>query len=189
MKYFTSVDRGRDQEPLRRVYRFERSDGSLLVHVQDLLVADGEDTAEPHGEERTMRLDLAAVGDGSAFSLMLDGASHDVLVDRSRDGKVVVQCDGERVVVGIEDERERSAKAVAGAKGGGRREVRAAMPGVVVDVLVAEGDEVGPHDTLLVLEAMKMQNPVSAESAGTVEKLSVKKGQTVAGGDLLAVVS
>jgi len=166
MKYYAEVE-GETFE-----FTFQRRDNRLVA-------------TDASGRERV--LDRAMVGDGTAFSLIVDGASHDVMVDRDGQG-TIVQVAGERLRVAVEDERERAAKAVAGAKGGGRREVRAVMPGVVVEVLVEEGATVAEGETLIVLEAMKMQNPLLAEVAGTVVSLVVKPGQTVAGGDLLAVV-
>lgn len=67
-------------------------------------------------------------------------------------------------------------------------EVRAPMPGKIVSVHVKEGQEVKPGDALLVLEAMKMQNTLTATQAGRVERLEVKEGQTVSKDDLLVEI-
>ncbi|HET7736427.1 MAG TPA: biotin/lipoyl-containing protein, partial [Nocardioidaceae bacterium] len=65
----------------------------------------------------------------------------------------------------------------------------APMPGSVVAVLASPGDEVSAGQTVLVLEAMKMQHNVSAPYDGVVAELDVKVGQQVSAGDVLAVVS
>jgi propionyl-CoA carboxylase alpha chain len=65
----------------------------------------------------------------------------------------------------------------------------APMPGSVVAVSVASGDEVTQGQPVLVLEAMKMQHTVAAPHAGTVTDLSVVVGTQVAAGEVLAVVS
>jgi 3-methylcrotonyl-CoA carboxylase alpha subunit len=74
----------------------------------------------------------------------------------------------------------------AGAAGSG--ELRAPMPGQIVDVLVSEGASVTKGQKILVLEAMKTQQPFTAPFDGTVEKLSVTKGQQVGDGEVLAVI-
>jgi biotin carboxyl carrier protein len=64
-------------------------------------------------------------------------------------------------------------------------EIRAQIPGRVVEVRVAAGDRIDPGTTLLVLEAMKMQNEIRADSPGTVTKVECAPGQTVETGALL----
>jgi biotin carboxyl carrier protein len=70
------------------------------------------------------------------------------------------------------------------AGGPSRQQVTAYMPGRVVAVLAAEGDAVAAGQGVVVLEAMKMENEIQAESAGTVH-LFVAPGQAVEGGDPL----
>ena len=65
----------------------------------------------------------------------------------------------------------------------------APMPGTVVSVAVAEGDRVKAGETVLVLEAMKMQHTVTAPQAGVVSEIDVRPGAQVAAGEVLAVVS
>lgn len=65
----------------------------------------------------------------------------------------------------------------------------APMPGTVVRVAVAEGDEVEAGDVVLVLEAMKMQHTITAPAAGRVATLNAQPGLQVAAGEVLAVVS
>lgn len=68
-------------------------------------------------------------------------------------------------------------------------EIRAIIPGRVGSVRVAPGDEVAAGDTLLVVEAMKMQNELRAARAGSVERVAVGEGQTIEIGDLLVVIA
>lgn len=58
-------------------------------------------------------------------------------------------------------------------------DLKAPMPGLVVDIPVVEGQEVKKGDTLLILEAMKMENTLKATTDVTVKKIVVKKGQAV----------
>lgn len=74
------------------------------------------------------------------------------------------------------------------AGGAATGELRAPMPGQIVDVLVSEGEEVKKGTKLLVLEAMKTQQPFLAPFDGKVTKLSAQKGQQVAEAAVLAIV-
>ena len=64
-------------------------------------------------------------------------------------------------------------------------DIKAPMPGLILDVQVKEGDEVKEGDYLLVLEAMKMENTLTAPRDGIVKTVSIKKGQTVNKNQLL----
>jgi acetyl-CoA/propionyl-CoA carboxylase biotin carboxyl carrier protein len=62
------------------------------------------------------------------------------------------------------------------------------MQGTIVKVLVAVGDTVETGQAMLVLEAMKMENHINAEKAGTVSEIRVQPGDGVGTGDVLAVI-
>ena len=62
------------------------------------------------------------------------------------------------------------------------------MQGTIVKVLVAVGDTVEVGQTVCVLEAMKMENAISAEKAGTVTEVRVAAGDSVGPGDVVAVI-
>jgi acetyl-CoA carboxylase biotin carboxyl carrier protein len=67
-------------------------------------------------------------------------------------------------------------------------EVRAEMVANVWQVVASEGDAVADGDTLVILESMKMEIPVLAETPGTLTKLAVAEGDVVQEGDLIAVI-
>ena len=67
-------------------------------------------------------------------------------------------------------------------------EFTAPMPGLIVDVLVSQGDKVTKGQKLLILEAMKTQQPVNAPFDGTIAHLGVQKGQQVREGELMISV-
>ncbi len=73
--------------------------------------------------------------------------------------------------------------------GSGAFNVKAPMPGSILEVKVSVGDTIKNGDVLLVLEAMKMENELTASQAGTVKEVLVKKGDTVNSGDPLIVLS
>ena len=80
---------------------------------------------------------------------------------------------------------ERQAKAEASAGG---TKVTAPLPGTITEVKVKVGDTVKDGDTVVVLEAMKMQNNIEAEGSGTVTAVLVNKGDTVMEGDALITI-
>ena len=67
-------------------------------------------------------------------------------------------------------------------------EIRAEMVANVWKVVMSEGQPVADGDTLVILESMKMEIPVLAESAGTLTKLAVAEGDVIQEGDLIAVI-
>lgn len=67
-------------------------------------------------------------------------------------------------------------------------EVEAPMQGLVVSVDVNPGDMVKAGDTLVILEAMKMENPIVAPQDGKIQSIDVKKGDTIDGGTLLVTM-
>jgi acetyl-CoA carboxylase biotin carboxyl carrier protein len=68
-------------------------------------------------------------------------------------------------------------------------EIHAEMVANVWKVIAAAGDTVAEGDTLVILESMKMEIPVLAETSGTLATLAVAEGDVVQEGDLIAVIS
>ena len=81
------------------------------------------------------------------------------------------------------------AAAAAPASSGEKTPVNAQMPGVVLKVLVSNGDQVKKGDQLLILEAMKMEVPVAAPKAGTVTDITVEQGAQVANNQQLLSIA
>lgn len=71
---------------------------------------------------------------------------------------------------------------------GGTAEIKTAMPGKVVRILVAAGDTVQKGDGVVVVEAMKMQNELKSPKDGTIADIRVAEGDTVSSGDILIVI-
>ncbi len=94
------------------------------------------------------------------------GVNRVTLVDKSRRR---IQAAGERVITG-------------------RVELKAMMPGRVVNVLVKVGDDVAADQGVVVVEAMKMENELKTPKAGKVLEIKVSVGQAVEKGELLAVI-
>ena len=82
----------------------------------------------------------------------------------------------------------KAAPAAAPAASAGDETVTAPMPGKIVKLVASVGQAVNAGDTLLILEAMKMQNEIAAPCAGTVKSFSVNAGDSVKPGQAMVVV-
>jgi biotin carboxyl carrier protein len=102
----------------------------------------------------------------------------------------VITLRGRRIPVSAATWRERvlAEADVAARTHAGPFEVKSTLPGLVVAVAVAAGAEVGAGESLVTIEAMKMQNEVRAPRAGRVAQVAVVPGQPVAGGALLVLL-
>ena len=136
---------------------------------------------------RIERAELMVLGDGRLSLLFEDGRQVCGRVAETAPGilSVARRGAGRRLAI-AQPLRDRLAHAAPHGPGGDEEEeVRALMPGRVVDVAVKVGDAVPPGGLLLVLEAMKMQNEIRSARGGAVVQLAVEKGRAVEGGALL----
>jgi biotin carboxyl carrier protein len=122
------------------------------------------------------------------YSLLVGSRSFTVDVS-TKDDAYTVACEGKSFRLKILDERRASRPGEGSSSGReGAKEVRAFMPGKVVEVLVAVGDEVSKEQGVLIVEAMKMENEVRATASGKVKEIRVSPGQAVESGELLIVL-
>ncbi len=70
----------------------------------------------------------------------------------------------------------------------GGEEINAPMPGKILQLKVKEGDSVSEGDTLLILEAMKMENEIFANTSGSIKKINVSANDMVDTGDVLLII-
>lgn len=80
-----------------------------------------------------------------------------------------------------------ASKKVSASAGG--KPVVAPLPGTINDIKVKVGDKVSAGDTVVILEAMKMQNNIEAETSGTIASINVNKGDAVMEGDTLVTIA
>lgn len=129
---------------------------------------------------KIVEVDFESVQSQPVFSLIVDGKSYEAYVYQG-DESLEVLVKGRLYHGRVEDERERRLRAASG--GGtavsGTFYLKAPMPGLVVSVPVAEGQEVKKGDVLLILESMKMQNELKSPRDGTVGRIQVKAGDSV----------
>jgi acetyl/propionyl-CoA carboxylase alpha subunit len=119
------------------------------------------------------------------YSVLMDGRSYEARVEEGP-GALVVLIDGRRFEIEVRDPRRLTRK--SGGAADGVQTVAAPMPGKIVRVLVAAGDDVTVGQGLLVVEAMKMQNEMKASRAGRVLSMSARPGATVTAGEVLATI-
>jgi biotin carboxyl carrier protein len=77
----------------------------------------------------------------------------------------------------------------AGTSGAGTVAIKAPLPGVIIRVLVSQGDEVNAGQTLCTLETMKMENAIKTEKAGRVTAVNITPGQSVLQDEVLIVIN
>lgn len=181
--------------------RYVASDGE---HRVTLDVGENGHLRRIVAGDTTLDVDWQAVGGASArggadaaaghYGLIADGRSFEVYVravpggaSAARNFEVLIG--GRPFAVRLEDARASTLAGLAGA-GHERGEVviSAPMPGLVSGVLAAAGDHVEAGQTIVVLEAMKMENDLATPRGGIVKAVRVARGQTVNQGDTLAIV-
>ena len=141
---------------------------------------------------RTVEIDseqLAGVRqvEAGVYSVLLEGASYEIRIHSSRQGGMMASVAGRQFAVEVANPRDAS-RSSRTALGSGRQNVTAPMPGKVVRILVATGDNVETSQGLVVVEAMKMQNELKAARPGRVIEIRAREGETVGAGDVLLVL-
>ena len=167
----------------RLVYRGTDGEHEILVRRMGRRSSRWEMVAD--GETAVVEV-LATASSGGYLGLSVDGRSVGGGFARGEGGLAWVSLDG--VSYRFEAPGPPSAEGDAAGASGGASLV-APMPGTVVKVMVGEGEEVEEGQPLLVLEAMKMEQTISAPHAGTVDALPYGEGELVGGGAVLAQVS
>ncbi len=122
------------------------------------------------------------------MSVLVGGKAYEVKRERSLQGELHLVIGSARYAVDVQDPRSlRTRRAAAGAEAGPQK-LTAPMPGKIVRILVAVGDEVTTGQGIIVMEAMKMQNEMKSPKDGRVQKILTSEGSTVNPGDTLAVI-
>jgi biotin carboxyl carrier protein len=135
---------------------------------------------------RTVDADAAEISP-SVYSILVGGRSVEITVEEN-EGGLLLRTAGREFQVEIVDPRSWRSKRGGAIELEGRQRLVAPMPGKIVRVLAATGQEVKAGEGLLVIEAMKMQNEIRSPKSGRVEKVA-REGQTVNAGEVLAIVS
>lgn len=137
-------------------------------------------------EGRTFRLDVSEIQGLSLYSLLVNEASYEVLVDE-RGGTYYALVRGKAHRIQVRDDLPQHALGRAPAAEG-EAVVRAPLCGLVVDIPVCEGDRVEENQLVAILESMKMENEIRAPRPGTVRAIRAKAGAIVREGDPLLTI-
>ena len=124
------------------------------------------------------------------FNIKVNGISYEVEIEEVKEGapqaaaptlaKVTPKVAAPKVAAPkVEAPKAKAKEKEAVAAGAGEHSIDAPMPGKIVKVVVEEGQSVKAGEVLLVLEAMKMQNEITADADGTVKAVNVEAGQNV----------
>lgn len=132
----------------------------------------------PAWSASTAGTDTADAGERQRVVVEVGGKRLEVVLPSGLGGGVAAVSSGPGTKSGKSKKRSRSAGAAAAAAGGNA--LTSPMQGTIVKVAAAEGDVVAEGDLIVVLEAMKMEQPLTAHKAGTVRGLAATAGETVA---------
>ena len=132
---------------------------------------------------------------GGQYSLILAGKSYQVFAFplppvQGKEGQgYEIFLAGQRFEVFVEDERTHMLSGLAHTRATqNTANIQAPMPGLVVNILVQPGDTVTQNQTVVVLEAMKMENDLPAPTSGIVKEVRISKGQTVDQDEVLITI-
>jgi biotin carboxyl carrier protein len=146
------------------------------------IVLDGASRLIDASRTGDFGLSLLDVGTAAAVPLSADVQ----IVPGPGPGDLLVGLRGR--TIGVTVNGRRSAHAEGAVHGHGEATILAPMPGRVVRVLVATGDQVDARQPVVVVEAMKMENELRAPRAGHVKEIAVTPGMSVEAGRVLAVI-
>lgn len=123
------------------------------------------------------------------YHLLINNRSYNVEVLRHNETEkqLVLRINGEKMNIDLKDKYDELLHRLGMDQTNSRKvnEVKAPMPGMVLNVLVSEGTAVKKGDALLVLEAMKMENILKSPCDGTIKKVAASKGSAVEKNQLL----
>lgn len=124
----------------------------------------------------------------NVFLFKNGGKITEVFVEKTESTSLRTHTKGRSLDVNIVDPKKLPLAGGSDLSASGKAEIKTAMPGKVVKLLLNIGDEVKKGDGVMIVEAMKMQNELRSPTDGSVVEIKVAEGATVAAGDILAVI-
>ena len=142
----------------------------------------GDDFDFTLSKDTISSLDLIKTGD-NAYHLLQNGASYHLKILHSdfNRGKYTLSVNGTEFETSILTPLDELIKKMGFAVNAGKNvdSISAPMPGLILDILVEEGQEVSEEDQLLILEAMKMENIITSPRSGVIKSIHISKGEAV----------
>jgi biotin carboxyl carrier protein len=155
-------------------------------NAHEVEIVEGDKVTRARVGDREYELEVSEPQTG-VFLIKSAGQIFEAVSTRTGDSVAVSVRSHEFDVKVIDPKRLRGAGAESD-HGSGKAEIKTAMPGKVVRILLQAGAEVQKGDGVIVVEAMKMQNEMKSPKAGVVAEVRVNEGDTVAAGDVLVVI-
>jgi biotin carboxyl carrier protein len=136
--------------------------------------------------DREFKLD-AVLARRDVLSILIDGNAYEIKREHTAED-THLWVGSVRYLAELRDPRSLRGRKGAGADDKGPKKILAPMPGKVVRMLVDQGQAVEAGQSILVVEAMKMQNEIKSPKRGTVQRMVAVEGGNVNAGDVLAIV-
>ncbi len=157
---------------------------SVLIDENEYQVNLTGDKATVNGE--TLDVELVSLEGNGLYLLKRGNAAIEIYIHQTSQGTVEVLIGRQKIEVKVEHYHQRLRPTQGQYTDG---DLRAPMPGVVVEVLVEEGQTVAEGDVLVIMESMKMKMQMRSLASGEIKTIAVEPGQDVEKGDLLAAIS
>jgi biotin carboxyl carrier protein len=164
---------------------YEVSEGAETTRVEVREVGEGVYDVTLDG--RTVRVDACKSG-RTIYSIIEDGRQHEAMVDERGAAGFDVLVAGHLFHLEARDERSRLLAASAAAVVTGPQTVTAQMPGKIVKIEIAVGETVREGQGIVIVEAMKMENEITAHRSGKVAALTIRAGAAVNAGDQICTI-
>lgn len=151
---------------------------SFLVKANSFEFSLDRETAE--------QLDMSRSADAT-YNIIFGNRSANVSILHANNKKLRVELDGERFDIEIKDALDQELDQLGFSAVSTRhiKEIKAPMPGLVLEISISEGQQVKEGDKILILEAMKMENSIMISADASIKKILIRPGQAVDKGQVL----
>jgi len=166
------------------IYEVTEGGDSIRVELREA----GENLYDVTIDGQTVHVDVSKSG-RTVYSIIEDGQQFEAMVEERGGAKFDVLVAGKLFHLEASDERSRMLSQAVAVVATGPEHVTADMPGKIVKLEVAVGDPVRAGEPVVIVEAMKMENPIASPIDGVVTDIAVQEGATVESGAVLFTVT